>query len=48
MGGRRKFNITGLCIPKKHYMVDMESKLDQIIGQYIKNEEYFTVNRARR
>ncbi len=47
MGGRKKFNITGLCIPKKHYMVDMDAKLEQIIEQYIENEEYFTVNRAR-
>ena len=47
MGGRRKFNITGLCVPCKHYMVDISTKLDQIIEQYIKNEEYFTINRAR-
>ena len=47
MGGRRKFNITELCVPCKHYMVDISTKLDQIIEQYIKNEEYFTINRAR-
>lgn len=28
-------------------MVDISPKLDRIIRQYIKNEEYFTVNRAR-
>lgn len=44
---RKKFNITGLCIPQKHYMVDLNPKLDQIIAQYIDNEEYFTINRAR-
>ena len=37
MGGRRKFNITGLCVPRKHYMVDISTKLDHIIEQYIKN-----------
>ena len=47
MGRRRRFNITGLCIPGEHYMVDISPKIDQIISQYIENREYFTVNRAR-
>lgn len=47
MRGRKKFNVTGLCIPEKHYMVDISPKLEQIISQYIENEEYFTINRAR-
>lgn len=47
MGARKKFNITGICIPQKHYMADLDPKLEQIITQYIENEEYFTINRAR-
>lgn len=47
MAGKKKFNITGLCIPQKHYMADISPKIDQIITQYIENEEYFTINRAR-
>lgn len=47
MSGKKKFNVTGLCIPQKHYMVDISSKVEQIIEQYIENEEYFTINRAR-
>lgn len=47
MGVRKRFNITGLCIPQKHYMVDTSAKIRQIIEQYIENEEYFTINRAR-
>ena len=42
----KKFNVTGTCIPEKHYMVDISDKLSQIIGM-IENEEYFTINRAR-
>ena len=26
----RQFNVTGLCVPKEDYMVDISSKLDQI------------------
>jgi hypothetical protein len=42
----KEFNITGVCIPKKHYMVDISGKLEKIIG-LIEKEEYFTINRAR-
>lgn len=37
----------GLCIPEKHYMVDISMKIDQIIKEYIYNDYYFTMNRAR-
>lgn len=47
MGGKRRFNITGLCVPERHYMVDISSKLEMIVSQYVDNEEYFTINRAR-
>ncbi len=42
----KKFNITGLCIPEKHYMVDISKKID-IILQMVKDGEYFTINRPR-
>jgi len=42
----KAFNITGICVPKKHYMVDITSKLEQIKLK-IDKEEYFTINRGR-
>jgi len=42
----KRFNITGTCIPGRHYMVDTSSKLNQII-ELIDQEEYFTINRSR-
>lgn len=28
----KKFNVTGLCIPEKHYMVDIKNKINLIVG----------------
>ena len=42
----RKFNITGNCIKKKHYMVDISKKLEKIKAM-VDDECYFTINRAR-
>lgn len=42
----KRFNTTGVCIPKKHYMVDISSKLDQI-EKLIEDEFYFVINRPR-
>ena len=42
----KKFNTTGLCNPKKHYMVDISDKLEKI-KVLIENEEYFVINRPR-
>ena len=42
----KKFNVTGVCIPGKHYMADISQKVDQIV-RLIEQEEYFTINRAR-
>lgn len=44
---KKKFNITGLCIPEYHYMVDISAKVDFIIQKYINENVYFTINRAR-
>ena len=43
---KRRFNITGLCIPEKHYMVDIKSRLEEIRA-LIEEGAYFTINRAR-
>ena len=44
---KKKFNITGICIPSLHYMVDTSDRIDDIIDKYIEQNEYFTINRAR-
>lgn len=43
---KRRFNVTGLCIPEKHYMADISGHLEKM-RVYIEDGEYFTVNRAR-
>jgi hypothetical protein len=43
---QKRFNDTGLCIPSRHYMVDISIKLKQII-QLVEWGEYFTINRPR-
>ncbi|MFD3157497.1 AAA family ATPase [Haloimpatiens sp. FM7330] len=43
---RKKFNITGTCIPHKHYMVDISNKIENIM-ELIEDEEYFIINRPR-
>jgi hypothetical protein len=40
------FNVTGLCIQGKHYMVDISSKIKQII-EMVDRGDYFTINRPR-
>lgn len=43
---RKEFNITGLCVPKKHYMVNLNSRLEHL-KKMIDKGSYFAVNRAR-
>lgn len=43
----KEFNVTGLCIPEKNYMVDINSRIDIIVQNYIRKGKYFTINRAR-
>lgn len=47
MQNHKRFNTTGVCIPKLHYMVDISAVVEQIVNEYISNGEYFTINRAR-
>lgn len=42
----REFNVTGICVKKKHYMVDTTNKLEKI-KELIDKGLYFTINRAR-
>ncbi len=42
----KEFNDVGLCIPGKHYMVDISAKIDRII-RLIEKGKYFTINRPR-
>lgn len=47
MAGKKEFNITGLCIPRLHYMADTSEKISLIIDKYIERNAYFTINCAR-
>ncbi|MCK8816287.1 AAA-like domain-containing protein [Natroniella sulfidigena] len=42
----KEFNVTGTCIPERHYMVDIKNKLDQI-ESLVEKGKYFTINRPR-
>lgn len=42
----KKFNTTGLCIPGKHYMVDITERLVKIRAM-VDEGDYFCINRAR-
>ena len=42
----KRFNTTGLCNPKKHYMVNISEKIEKI-KVLIEHEEYFVINRPR-
>lgn len=43
----KTFNVTGVCIPDKHYMADISERLGKITTQFIDPGMYFTMNRAR-
>ncbi|MEF9879396.1 MAG: AAA-like domain-containing protein [Clostridia bacterium] len=47
MAQKKRFNITGPCIPALHYMVDTSEMIDLIVSDYVDAGEYFTMNRAR-
>jgi hypothetical protein len=42
----KKFNITGLCLPDKHYMANVSNKLEKVC-EMIDNGDYFIINRPR-
>ena len=39
-GMTKRFNTTGVCIPKKHYMVDISNKIDEI-EKLVSQEFYY-------
>lgn len=41
----KRFNITGLCIPEHHYMVDITERLEKI-RDMIDKGGYFVINRG--
>ena len=42
----KTFNTTAVCIPSKHYMVDLSEKIREI-KQLVDEGKYFVINRAR-
>ena len=42
----RIFNVTGSCDPKRHYMVDLTSRLEEI-KKMIDRGDYFAINKGR-
>ncbi len=42
----KEFNTTAVCIPSKHYMVDLTERVSQI-KTLVDEGKYFTINRAR-
>ena len=46
IGKTREFNTTAVCIPSKHYMVDISEKVEKI-KELVDSGKYFTINRAR-
>ncbi len=42
----KEFNTTGVCIPSKHYMVDISERVGEI-KKMVDAGKYFTINRAR-
>lgn len=42
----KEFNVTGICIPNMHYMVDTSNKLKNVLS-LINKSKYFIINRPR-
>lgn len=42
----KRFHITGLCVPQKHYMADLSSRV-AAVRRMIEEGSYFVINRAR-
>jgi len=43
---QKEFNDTGLCVPHRHYMVDISAKIEKI-SELVAKGKYFTINRPR-
>lgn len=42
----KEFNITGSCVPRMHYMVNISNKIKEI-RKLVDGGKYFTINKAR-
>lgn len=42
----RRFNVTGICVPEKHYMVDLSERINRI-RDMVDDGSYFMINCAR-
>ena len=42
----KEFNTTAVCVPSKHYMVDLTERVDAI-KRYVDKGKYLSINRAR-
>ena len=38
----RKFNVTGICVPNMHYMVDISGKVEKVF-KMVEEGYYFTI-----
>lgn len=43
---KKRFNVTGVCVPEQHYMVDISGKVAEIFA-LIEQGDYFVINRPR-
>lgn len=43
---KKRFNVTGVCVPEKHYMTDLTDRISQI-KEMVDFGDYFTINCAR-
>ncbi|MCD7833700.1 MAG: ATP-binding protein [Lachnospiraceae bacterium] len=44
---QKTFNVTGICVPERNYMVDVSDRVERIVEDYVSPGKYFTMNRAR-
>jgi len=43
---KKRFNVTGVCVPNMHYIVDISNKIKEI-EEMVDYGHYFTINRPR-
>lgn len=43
---KKKFNVTAVCVPEKHYMVDLSERI-ALIREMVEEGDYFAINRGR-
>lgn len=44
---KRRFNVTGSCMPRWHYMVPLDDRLKKIKEDYVDCGSYFVINKGR-